>query len=142
MLGFTDEFTVTELLTTTGTFIGSGSTVYGSAVDVRNFMGPGYIRIAAGSQRSALSLVPVMQFMDASVYNSILSVGQADASGTWANFTTALFTQLSTLNGNIWANSINWDAVEGRWIRVAFINNQTAGTFVAAGVAIGRAQEA
>jgi hypothetical protein len=122
--------------------IGSALTASFSCFDATGWMGMGRIYLNIARQTSALSCAPVMQYMDYSTYMSILSIGQADASGTWANFTTGFFTMLSTATPNVWFNSFDWDALQGKYIRLLILNNQLSTTMVAMGFVIGRKQEA
>ena len=113
-----------------------------SCLDAAAWMGMGRIYLNIARQTSAYSVAPVMQYMDYSTYISILSIGQADASGTWANFTTGVFSMLSTTTPNVWFNSFDWDALEGKYIRLLLTNNQIVATMMASGFVIGRRQEA
>lgn len=123
--------------------VGSTSEYSASCIDAKELCGKGWIDIYITSQNSAHSLVPTLQYIDCSVYGSILSAGQADDNSTaWAAFTSAIFSILSAAGtGNSWHNSIDWDKVEGRWVRVYIANNTTKGIFTVRGIAVGRKQE-
>ena len=143
MLGNLDEYTIIDLAPIS--IIASGgagtSALSASAVDVRELTGIGWLHFVAASCVSAASVTVVLQYMDTSLYPSILSIAQADASGTWAATTTQPFTMISALTLTSQVASINWDMVEGQYIRLLITNSQTNGSFTCRGVAIGRQQD-
>jgi len=140
MIGNIDEYTVIDL--TPISMIASTAALSASAVDVRELTGIGQLRLVAASCVSTASITIVLQFMDTSVYTSIASIAQADASGTWAAATTQPFTMVSALTLTSQVASINWDTVQGQYIRLLITNNQTTGNFTVAAVALGRKQDA
>jgi len=140
MLGNIDEYTAIDL--TPISMIASATALSASCFDATEFTGIGYMRLVAASCVSAHSVTIILQYMDASVYNSILSIAQADASGTWAAATTQPFTAVSAVTLTSQVASINWDMVQGRFMRMLITNNQTTGNFTVAAVAFGRKQDA